>query len=161
MEISLGSPAKICAATGHVFLVGDCVCSVLVDDGEAYRRVDVLDGHAKTSAMTGRVVCRWKWTVKPRDDRGREEEKRALDENEAMFLALCDEKNCDDQKEETALIRYLLALALQRKRLLKPVNDKAGEFFHVKSGRLCTALPPKALTPEILKKAAERLCAGK
>jgi hypothetical protein len=161
IEIGIGSPSRICAATGRAFEADDVICSYLVDEGGAYNRVDVLEKAAATFAVKGKTICRWKWTLKPRDNREKKEEKRATDETEAMFLAICGETDAGNDDPERITLKYLLALALQRKRILKPVAGKSGKYIHAGSGAIYEALPPQNLSAEILKKAAEKLRAAK
>jgi hypothetical protein len=157
-EIRIDSPAHTCAATGKTFAPGDAVCSYLLDDKEAYRRVDIIQSAAATYAPPCPVVCRWNWTVKPRDTRASDEARTTLDQTEALFLALCDETAYTDTPDtDRAVLKYLLALALQRKRIIKPVPNRPGEYAHAASGRICQAPTPENLTANILQRAAEKL----
>jgi hypothetical protein len=159
-EKTLESAARICAVTGKTFETGDVILSYLLDDVSAYRRVDLLESAASSYTPPRLVICRWKWTLKARDTREKEEAQSFLAETEAMFLALCEEPPSEGQDPvERAILKHLLALALQRKRILKPVKGSDGEYLHVDSGATCRAPVPTGMTAETLKNAAMKLAA--
>ena len=160
-EKRIDSPARACAVSGKVFEPGDTVCSFLLDDVNTYLRVDMLADKAASYVAPRLVVCRWKWVVKERgDNQAREEARPALEQPEAMFLALCDEAEGGEDPEVRAVLKHLLALALQRKRVLKGIPNKANFFRHVASGRVVEAPASDHMSGETLRKAAEKLSAG-
>jgi hypothetical protein len=160
-EKRIDSPARECAVSGKVFEPGDAVCSFLLDDVNSYLRVDMLADKAAAYVAPRLVVCRWKWVVKVRgDNQAREEARTALEQTEAMFLALCDEPASGDDPAVRAVLKYLLALALQRKRILKGIPNKVGFYRHPASGRMVEAPAPDHMDGETLRKAAEKLAAG-
>ena len=158
----IDSPARVCSVTGKLFAQGDVVCSMLLDDVNEFLRVDMLESAAASYTPPRFVVCRWRWTVKPRDNRAREEAKSALEQIEAMFTALCSETDASNAPEaaERAVLRHLLALALQRKRILKPIINQPGKYRRAGTNEVFNAPPPTEMTPEIFKKAAEKLAGG-
>lgn len=157
---TIDNAARVCAITGRTFEKGDTVLSYLLDDVSAYRRVDMLAGAAENYTPPRLVICRWKWTVKTRDMQNREATQSFLAETEALFLAIDEEPPAEGQDEtERAILKHLLALALQRKRLLKPVKDAEGQYQHAETGALYSAPAPKNMTPEALRNAAMKLAA--
>lgn len=158
-EKTIDSAARVCAVTGKQFETGDTVLSYLLDDVNVYRRVDILASSAQSYTPPRLVICRWKWTVKARDTREKEEAQSALAQTEAMFLALYEEEPATQGQEtvEREILKHLLALALQRKRILKAVKGSDGEYLHAESGSIYLAPAPKEMTAEALKNAAMKL----
>jgi hypothetical protein len=160
-EKTIENAARVCAVSGKPFESGDSVVSYLLDDVSTYRRVDIRADAVAGYTPPRLVICRWKWTVKPRDNSGREEARSALAETEAMFLALYEEPATEGGDSlERAILKHLLALALQRKRILKEVKGSAGEYLHVESGATYSAPAPKEMTPEALRNAAMKLASA-
>lgn len=159
-EKVIDNAARSCAVTGKTFETGDTILSYLLDDLSEYRRVDILAEAADRYTPPRLVICRWKWTVKPRDTREKEEARSLLVETEAMFLALCEEPEAQDGDAlERAILKHLLALALQRKRILKAVKGTDGEYLHAETNTTYSAPAPKGMTPEALRNAAMKLAA--
>jgi hypothetical protein len=152
--------ARTCAVTGKTFETGDTILSYLLDDLSEYRRVDLLAEAADRYTPPRLVICRWKWTVKARDTREKEAALNQLAETEAMFLALCEESEPQDGDPlERAILKHLLALSLQRKRILKAVKGTDGDYIHAETRAAYSAPAPKGMTPEALKNAALKLAA--
>lgn len=158
-EKTIENAARTCAVTGKTFETGDVVLSYLLDDVDAFRRVDILESAAASYTPPRLVICRWKWTVKARDSQNRVEAQAILAETEAMFLALFAETPAEGESTERAILKYLLALALQRKRLLKAVKGRDGAYEHVETGTVYEAPMPREMTPDALKNAALKLSA--
>lgn len=155
---NIDSPARECAVCGQKFAQGDSVRSFLLDAGKAYERVDVLAEKADAFKAAKPVICRWDWLVKPRDNRAREEARSALEQSEAMLLALCEGETPESvDADELAALKQLLALMLQRKRILRPSADADDVFIHTSSGTRLHCPPPANMSEELLRKAAAQL----
>jgi hypothetical protein len=118
MDLNLQPRAPSCAVTGAPFREGDRVASLLVrtDSGEV-ARYDALEAQSGSLHPEGFVACRWVQVFKPhpRDDNP----ERTLKLNaENLFLTLADPST--QPTPETARLVRLLALLLERKRLLRP-----------------------------------------
>lgn len=100
----------VCAATGQPLAEGQEVYAVLLEEGESLRRVDYsLEGW---SGPPAEAFCFFKTRVPVK-----ERKKRLLVDDELLvnfFLRLADE-----QQESRIHFRFVLALILMRKRLLK------------------------------------------
>jgi hypothetical protein len=115
--------ALACAVTGAAFREGDRVASLLVrtDSGEVVR-YDALEAQSGSLRPEGFVACRWVQVYKahPREDNA----ERTLKLNaENLFLTLADAST--QPAPETARLVRLLALLLERKRLLRPRGRSA------------------------------------
>lgn len=153
----IDSPARHCALCGVAFAEGSAVCSYLLDAGKAYERVDLLADKAQGYAPGKPVICRWNWTVRPRDNRAREEARSALEQSEALFIALCEEPDQGPTADERRALRHLLALTLLRKRVIRPLPGEPDMYLHSASGLKLHCPSPKELPEEILRKAAAQL----
>jgi hypothetical protein len=123
MEMNLQPRALACAVTGAAFREGDRVASLLVraDSGEV-ARYDALEAHSGSLHPGGFVACRWVQVYKPHPREDNPE--RALKLNaENLFLTLADPST--QPTPETARLVRLLALLLERKKLLKPRGRSA------------------------------------
>jgi|GEM_PF-2785575 len=158
-EQQIDSPSRQCAISGKAFAEGDAICSFLINAGKAFERVDVIAEHTSDFKTKRTLICRWNWTVKHRDNRAREDARSALEQTEAMFMALCDEQSGTDEEdaEERAALRQLLALALQRKRVLRPIPDEPDYVLHVASGKKLHCPATAELSEALLRKVAAQL----
>lgn len=123
MEMNLQPRAPACAVTGAPFREGDRVASLLVrTDSGGVARLDALEAHSASLRPEGFVACRWVQAYKPQP---REENpERTLKLNaENLFLTLADPST--EATPETARLVRLLALLLERKRLLRPRGRSA------------------------------------
>jgi len=153
----IDSPARHCAISGKTFAEGDAVCSFLLDAGKAYERVDMLADRTADFTPGRPVICRWNWTVRPRDNRAREEARSALEQTEALFLALCEEPDQGPEADERRALRHLLALTLLRKRVIRPLPEEPDMYLHSASGQKLRCPSPEKIPEEILRKAAAQL----
>jgi hypothetical protein len=123
MELNLQPRALSCAVTGTAFREGDRVASLLVraDSGEV-ARYDALEERSGSLRPEGFVACRWVQVFKPRArDENPERALKLTAEN--LFLTLADPSTL--ASPETARLVRLLALLLERKRLLRPRGRSA------------------------------------
>lgn len=157
MDVSLKTPARHCAVTGQSFAPGDRRVCLLVRNADGdLERWDVQPEAVEQFAPLGVILCRWVHTV--RDPAEASKQKRQqLQTVEDLFLALCGEPDMlsglDDEDlpvsdagaEERATLKYLLALQLERKRVLKPHD--AEHYWHVRRKK-AYAVEPIELEPE-------------
>lgn len=83
-------------------------------------RSDILEEEAENFTPSGAVVGWWGHTIK--DIESETEARQAiLNTTEELFLSLFEADEEGGQSEESDILKYLLALILERKRILKPI----------------------------------------
>ena len=113
MDIRSERPHGACARTGRPFAAGEPVLSALVRDGAALRRVDVA-----ADAWTGpppHCLAWWRGVHAPSPAR----------DPVAPVDVLLDLLEGLEGRDDDAPLRYLLALALVRRRVLRTVDSPA------------------------------------
>ena len=104
--------SKKSAISGRDIAPGDSVvCAVFVD---ALGNLDRLDCHADEfdpSKVNGKIIGRW-------------ERRMALSSSEDFFVSLFDDSGV--RADESDVIKQMLALLLERKRILRPVGRPSG-----------------------------------
>ncbi len=156
-DFAITSASKTCAACGKTFAPGDRIASFLLDDVTSVVRTDLHEAEAAGWQPPRLVLCRWSHTVPEKAETPAKAAKSAAAEMEEMFLALAAEEEA--QGGSRAVLKYLLALALARRRLLREVKDTPGSWLHVKSGEILHAPEPAGMTREDLIDAAMKLSA--
>jgi len=82
------------------------------------------------------LLGRWSRVIKAKEDEEREAKKQSLQSSEELFLSLYEVEHEDD--EGVAILKQILALMLERKRVLKPLSkDRKAmiPYLHVKTKR--------------------------
>lgn len=142
MEWQVKPIARVCAASGAELRAGDHVmCVVFKPVGDEITRCDVLKAHAATFRPEGILLGRWSREVK---ERGVEEQAlraQLLASREEFFLSLYEDDA--DPSGEKALLKHILAMLLERKRLIRQVGvaDK-GLLTYLHSATKQTYLVP-------------------
>lgn len=135
MELEIQPAGRVCAVTGEPFRPGMVMVSVLhrANKGDLVR-TDLVEG--ANFVFEGRLVCRWKHRVRARGEEAASR-KRQLEGAEEVFLAFFDDPEAtgahDLAEEERALLRHLLALLLERKRVLRRLSVE--RYWHVRQKR--------------------------
>jgi hypothetical protein len=122
MEWQVKSISHTCASSGKELQVGDSVvCIVYKPLGGAIERRDVLKEYANEFKPDGLLLGRWS----RQDQRTGEEEQalraQLLASREEFFLSLFDEAN--DPSGDKAVLKHILAMLLERKRIVKAVGS--------------------------------------
>lgn len=144
LEWQLSTCSRKSDLTGLPFSDGDeVVCLLLVDPGGDLQRVNLAPGE-EWPAPHGRPIARWKRRFRL-DETKREEMLESVQETGELFFALLDggpaEKQAADTDSDTIreALLHLLALFLERKRVLRPVGRIAADgrqtYRHPASGR--------------------------
>lgn len=128
--------------SGQPFLPGETVISRLyLDEKGEPQRIDVLADEAEKLTSTGVELCRWSRIIKPAALTEAEAKRQALMGAEEMFLSLAGplEPTVDGgpARPDPQLLA-LLALLLERKRILRPLaRKKKGvvSYYHPRSKR--------------------------
>lgn len=139
MEWQFKSIARKSALSEAVFSPGDRVVCLIYKDVEAGEmgRADVLLNEVEAFALPGELLGRWTRTVKdPEDQSANARETMASAED--FFLSLYqNEPSEEDSIREANAIKHLLALMLERKRVLRALGprQKSGlqTYLHVKT----------------------------
>ena len=137
MDFHLKPVSRQSQATGRLFEPGQRIVSYLCRDEEGELiRVDIFEEEKENYAPTGTVICRWDQTLKEKEDPAAEE-RQNVRSTEDMFLSLYDEEA--ETTEESDVLKYLLAIILELKRLLRPAGrPPSGEpqiYRHPQTGR--------------------------
>lgn len=139
MEWQIKTIARKSSLSGEAFVPGDRVCSIIYKDEAAGElgRVDVRPEEMEQFRLPGEVLGRWTRVVKDPDDEsahGRETMASAED----FFFSLY-ENDQPEARDESDMLKHLLSLMLERKRVLRPLGDRqtSGEqrYLHVKTKR--------------------------
>ena len=128
--------SRRCAVSGEPLHPGDRVACVVVKPvGREIERHDIAESHLADFRPEGLVLGRWIRTIKDKPDEDRETRARLLASREEFFLSLFDSP--DDPEGDKAVLKQLLALLLERRRVLRPVGAPASgiqRYKHVASG---------------------------
>ncbi len=110
--------------SGRLFTEGQRVISYIYKaaNGEI-QRADVHVEEANEFTPSGILLGWWEQVMKNYDNEA-EAKRQAILSSEELFLSLYEEK--ENAAEEADVLKYLLALMLERKRILKPI-DKVAE----------------------------------
>jgi hypothetical protein len=156
-DYAIAQTSKTCAKCGNAFAPGERVASFLLDDVTSVVRTDLHEAEAAQWQPPRLVLCRWSHTVPEKAETPAKVAKSAAAEMEAMLLALAEDPAA--QSGSRTVLKYLLALALARRRILREVKDSPGSWLHVKSGEILHAPEPAGMTREDLIDAAMKLSA--
>ena len=127
--------------SGTPFNPGDRVaCLVYMDEeAEELRRIDLLEAEAGEFALPGELLGRWvRLVVEPHAEA--KSAPATLQSAEDFFFSLYEGVSEEEAPpEEKQALRHLLALMLERKRVLRAVGSRQLEggqpYLHVKSKR--------------------------
>lgn len=141
--------SRRCAVTGEPLKPGDrVVCVVVKPVGAEITRFDVTEERLAEFKPEGIVLGRWARVVKDRQDEDKESRLRLLATREEFFLSLfSDEADPDGDK---AVLKQLLALLLERKRIIRPLGAPSGNlqrYKHMRTGDEY-AVPVGDISPE-------------
>lgn len=124
--------ARTCAASGQDLRVGDSVtCVVYKPLGGNVERCDVLKDHAATFQPAGILLGRWSREVKERGEEEQAQRAQLLASREEFFLSLYE--NNEDPSGEKRVMKLILAMLLERKRIIKalgPAQDGLTPYQH-------------------------------
>jgi len=160
LEWQIKPLAKKSALSDREFKPGDvAVCAVFFDEFGALDRLDSHKDEFDDSKIRGKVIGKWERVVSA-DPEGDERAARrmSLAGSEDFFLSLFDE-NSAVVSDEVDVIKQMLALLLERKRVLKSIGRPRGGFqkyLHPQTGREFE-VPQKSVDEELVLKIQSRL----
>lgn len=179
MDWTLQPFSRKSAATGQSFEAGERVMSFVYKDATgALQRLDLKQSEIATSALPENILGRWSHAVKTKEERSQAKQER-LQSAEACFLSLFEDDSLDtlpqpeeDLKTESvpseeavldkdkAILKQLLALILERKRILKPTGSLNAantlDYTHVTSQKNYT-IPLVSYSKQDLQRVTEGL----
>ena len=132
------SRAHTCARTGREFLPGEIFYTLLIRDGDGFRREDLCE-----EAWTGRndnIQPFSFWRSKYEPPTPPPPEPLPKDDAEGLLRRLIAENDLAYQN-----VRYILALMLERKRTLRPMasdDDNMLVYEHVETGETIVLVNP-------------------
>ena len=139
MEWQIKTIARKSTLSDEAFNPGDRVVCLIYKDGGAGElgRADLCPEEIENFELPGEVLGRWSRVVKDPDDES-QNARETMASAEDFFFSLY-ENDQPDAREESDMLKHLLSLMLERKRVLRAVGDRqtSGEqrYLHVKTKR--------------------------
>ncbi len=161
MDLHIKPLARQSSISNELFVPGQNVHSLLIlEEDNNFVRYDLTPQEAMNFKPQGSLLCRWIQGVKEAGiDTDVSEQEMALQTAEAIFEALCDdveEENSNIHEERMAL-QHLLALHLERKRILRSSRRNGKLIYRNTRKDTEYILPEITLTPDLLLKIQEQL----
>ncbi len=166
----LQPPQRRCTVSGETLIEGDRVACFLIQGASGdLTRADVRAAHEETFRPEGVILGRWSRVIPSRQDEARAARRDALANHEELFRSLFSgpalppgqitdtvtepgPQNASQFSEVRDALQQVLALLLERQRLLKEV-DRVGEstvrYRHTKTGEFYD-VPMGVIPPAIL-----------
>lgn len=162
------SISHVDSVTDKPFEIGETVLCLLFRNQEGFlERADLRMDSLPHFSPPNPVLGKWTRIVKSQVDEEKEAQKRQTATFEELFLSLFEEGTITQEErpqEDIDLLKQILALQLERKRILRRLNTstKATQlhYLHPKSKQEFT-FPKQALSPEkliILQEQLQTLC---
>ena len=133
---------KLSSISGKAFEDGDKVLSIVLKDirNNEMVRCDLLEVEFSEWKQTEDTIILGKWArvyTEKAKPLSQEERRHSA---ESFFFSLYDPNEASGEQEELGLLKYLFAVSLERKRVLKsePIHGEANSqiFIHVRTKRL-------------------------
>ncbi|MDR3229272.1 MAG: hypothetical protein LBT53_07680 [Puniceicoccales bacterium] len=135
MEWQFKPLSRRCAVSGEPLKVGDhVVCLVFKPEGADISRADILAANAEGFLPGGIELGRWMREVKDSAAEEREARLQLMASREEFFLSLFTADS--DPTGDKAVLKQLLALMLERKRVLRALGKPANNiqrYLHVRT----------------------------
>ncbi len=147
--------------SGSVFEIGETiVCFIFLNQEGDIERADVRAGEVDTFPRPESILGRWQREVKPKGEEEREARKQALASAEELFISLYEmDESPGTTGDERDALKQMLALMLERKRVLRSVEGERGptrEYLHIRT-RSTYNVPFRDLQPDLLLRVRELL----
>jgi len=137
MDWQIKTLSRKSTLSGESFKPGDRAVSLVYVDDEAgdLDRADLHENELDQLQLPGQVLGRWTWVMKDPED-GATNAADTVASAEDFFFSLFENEAGEEQDRSDAL-KHLLALLLERKRVLRPVGPRqtsgAKLYRHVKT----------------------------
>jgi hypothetical protein len=155
MEWQIKTIARKSSLSGEAFIPGDrVVCLIFKDEhsGEL-GRADLRPNEIESFELPGEVLGRWSRVVKDPDDEDAHA-RETMASAEDFFFSLYENEQAEAQ-EESDMLKHLLSLMLERKRVLRAVGERQNKgeqrYLHVKTKRELT-VPIVDISTELMLK---------
>lgn len=141
MEWQIKTIARKSTLSGEAFNPGDTVVCLVYKDAEAGElgRADLLPDELEVFELPGEVLGRWKRVVKDPDDEAAGARETMASAEDFFFSLYESENDTPETRDSSDMLKHLLSLMLERKRVLRPVGARQVEgvqtYLHVKSKR--------------------------
>jgi len=139
MDWQIKTLSRKSSLSGGVFQPGDRAISLIFMDDEAGElgRADLLEQELGSYALPGPLLGRWRRVIKDPDDEA-VSAGYAVASAEDFFFSLFENPAPEGQAaEESEMLKHLLALLLERKRVLRAVGSRQASgvqrYRHVKT----------------------------
>ncbi len=160
LEWQIKPLAKKSALTGRDINAGDVVvCAVFIDSAGNLDRIDSHKDDFDDSKIMGRVIGRWERVVSDNPEADERAARRmALAGSEDFFVSLFDE-NSPVETDETDVVKQMLALLLERKRILRSLGrpSKGVQKYVQVSTKREFSVPQRDLDEELIIKIQAQL----
>ncbi|WP_269522922.1 hypothetical protein [Coraliomargarita parva] len=153
MDWAIKSFARKSALTEQAFTPGDrIVCLIFKQaDSPELGRADLLETEVDGFQAEGEVLGRWTRIVKDPGDEA-QQTRETMASAEDFFFSLFEVED-PEAKEESDALKHLLALMLERKRVLRAQGARqtagAQDYLHVKSKRVLS-VPIVEISPALM-----------
>ena len=137
MDWQIKTLSRKSTLSGESFEPGDRAVSLVYVDDEAGElgRADLHEDELAQLQLPGQVLGRWSWVMKDPEE-GATHAAETVASAEGFFLSLF-QNEARDERERTDALKHLLALMLERKRVLRAVGPRrtrgAQTYRHVKT----------------------------
>ena len=160
MDWQIKSLAKVSGISGREIKPGyTVVCTVFIDDMGNLDRLDAHVDEFDDSKIRGKIIGRWEREVAANPDADERAARRlALASSEDFFLSMFDDSS-PVKADEADAVKQILALMLERKRILKPVGRPSRgiqKYIHTSSKREFD-VPQKEMDAELVLKIQTQL----
>lgn len=155
MDWQIRTIARKSALTEEPFHPGDRVLSFVYKEAESGElgRSDFLESEAAGFEVPGQLLGKWVRVVKDPDDEDAGEKRLDVQSSEDFFFSLFEQEADEATRAETDALKHLLALMLERKRVLRQAGARASEglqrYRHVKSKEELE-VPVVDISPEMM-----------
>lgn len=150
--------AHTCAASGQELKIGDTVVCIVYKTAEGcIERRDVLKENATNFKTDGLLLGRWTREVKDRGEEEKAVRAQLLASREEFFLSLFD--NPEDPTGDKALLKHILAMLLERKRIIRatgPAQNGLIPYQHSESKQIFM-VPALDLQPSHIQQISQSL----
>ncbi len=159
MDWQFKPPARESSVSGEAFSEGEIVVCILhLDEENQLQRADLREEEADNFTAPGGILGRWRREVKAPNEEAKEARRQLMATTEELFLSLFEESDPEGEQDR-AVLKQLLALMLERKRVLRrtgPMVDGVQRYRHPKQEREYD-VPMDDLDPEKLTRVQEQL----
>ena len=155
MEWQIKTIARKSSLSGQALIPGDRVVCLIFKDEQAGElgRADLRPDEIESFELPGEVLGRWSRVVKDPDYEGAHA-RETMASAEDFFFSLYENEQ-PEAEEESDMLKHLLSLMLERKRVLRAVGERQNKdeqrYLHVKTKRDLT-VPIVDISTELMLK---------